>query len=518
MHKVREIIRLATDVGLSERAVSRAVQVSRPVVSHYLVQARQAGLQWDQIARMSDEELLERLRRGKEAQPDPRLVTFVEMLPYLVSELGKKRVTRQLLWEEYRHSHPDGYSYTQFCFHLQSHTETAQLSMHLDHKPGDKLFVDYAGERPRLTDPKTGLEMPVELFVAVLPSSGLIYTEAVESQDLACFTSATGNAMQYIGGVPRLIVPDNLKSAVNRPDRYEPQINETFQDFARHYGCAVIPARVRKPKDKALVEAAVNLVYTRIMARLRNQRFPTIGELNTAIWEHLEALNDRPMQLIKLSRQQRFDELEKQHLGALPADAYELRRFEQPRVQTNYHVYLRADRHYYSVPYTYARKLVKVAFSRSTVEIYHNNERIAMHRRDLTPGVYTTTVHHMPSTHRAMVEWTPERFIRWAAKIGPSTCQATEVVLSATEVPEQAFRRCHGLLSLAKRFGDQRLEAACTRAVHFETVSYRSVKSILDNGMDQQELAPVPEHHLPAHQNIRGAAYYGKDQSVEVAG
>ena len=515
MNKIREIIRLNEQAGLSARAISRAVVVSRPVVTHYLTQARGAGLSWDEVKEISDDALLERLQRGRQPEVDPRQATLVKLLPALLEELGRRGVTRQLLWEEYRGEHPEGYSYTQFCFHIQTHSETAELSMHLEHAPGEKLFVDFAGWKPSLIDPKTALVTSVELFVAVLPASGLIYIEAVRSQDLESFTVATRGALEHAGGAPRIIVPDNLKAAVTTPDRYEPLLNETYQDFARHYGCTIIPARVRKPKDKALVEAAVNLVYTRILARLRDRQFASLDELNTALWEHLDALNDRPMKLVKLSRRERFDACEREQLRRLPVHPYELRRFEQPRVQMNYHVYLRADRHYYSVPYTYARKMVKVAFSSTTVEIYHNNERIAVHPRDRRAHAYTTTVHHMPSHHRTMVEWTPERFMRWAQKIGPATAEVIEAVLREAAVPEQSFRRCLGLLSLEKRYNACRVEAACRRAVHFGVRSYRSVKSILEKGLDHQQLDMRLDYQLPAHANLRGASYYDRLQVPE---
>ena len=515
MNKIREIIRLHEVAAMSARTISRALGVSRPVVAHYLSQARAAGIRWSHVEAISDEALLERLQRGREPEVDPRLVQLISALPRIVKELGRRGVTRQLLWEEYRNEQPQGYSYSQFCFHLQVHTQTAEISMHLHHEPGQKLFVDFAGRKPTLIDPKSGAETPVELFVAVFPASGLIYIEATIGQDLDSFTTATRHTLEYAGGSPRIIVPDNLKAAVITPDRYEPVLNDTFEDFARHYGCAIVPARVRKPRDKALVEAAVNLVYTRVLARLRDRQFATLEELNAALWEHLGALNDRAMKLINVSRRQRFEYSEREQLQPLPLTPYILRRFEQPRVQLNYHVYLRADRHYYSVPHTYRRKTVKLAYSARTVEIYHNNERIAAHRRDRRPHGYTTTVHHMPSAHRTMVEWTPERFRRWARGIGAHTEMVIAAQLAAAMVPEQSFKRCLGILSLAKRYGADRLEAACRRADQYGIRTYRSIKSILEKGLEHQQPDVPSEYQLPLHDNIRGAGYYGRQASEE---
>jgi len=515
MNKIREILRLCEVAQMSERKISRALGVSRPVVAHYLSQARASGLQWKDVEAVNDEELLERLKRGREPEIDPRLTRLVAALPAIIKELGRRGVTRQLLWEEYRAQDPQGYSYSQFCFHLQVHIETAEISMHLEHEPGEKLFVDFAGWKPALVDPASGATTPVELFVAVFPASGLIYIEATSGQDIDSFTTATRHTLEYAGGAPRIIVPDNLKAAVTKADHYDPVLNDTFADFARHYGCAIIPARVRKPRDKALVEAAVNLVYTQVLARSRDRHFATLEELNCALWEHLEALNDRAMKLIRLSRRQRFAYSERQQLQPLPLTPYVVRRFEHRPVQLNYHVYLRADRHYYSVPYTYRRRTVKIGYSARTVEIYSNNERIAAHQRDRRPNGYSTKLHHMPSQHRTMVEWTPERFQRWARSIGAHTEMVVAAELSAAMVPEQSFKRCLGILSLAKRYGSERLEAACRRADLYGIRTYRSVKSILAKGLEQHLPVSPPEYQLPLHENIRGAGYYRHEAAQE---
>jgi transposase len=509
MSKIREVIRLHEVARMSIRAISRAVEVSRPVVDQYLVQARRAGLRWAQVEEMSDEELLDRLQHSQERIEEPRYVELLKRLPAIVCELGKKHVTRQLVWEEYRRECPDGYEYSQFCYHIQVFTADTEISMHLEHEPGKELFVDFAGDGPHLTDPRTKIERRVELFVAVLPSSGLIYARSLYSQKTEDLIRGTRGAFEYAGGAPTIVVPDNLKSAVTRSDRYEPEINQMFEDFGRYYGCVVIPARPARPRDKALVEAAVNLVYTRVLAPLRNRTFSTLDELNAVIDEYVDLLNDREMKKIRISRRRRFQQIEAQHLKALPVRPYLIRRFiPSVAVQVNYHLYFPVDKHYYSVPYRYRRKKVRVAYTDQEVEIYHNNTRIAAHRRQRAAHQYTTNRDHMPSHHRIVTEWNPQRFLTWASEIGEQTRTLIAAVLAAREVPEQAYKSCLGILSLAKKYGPQRLEAACRRANHFRITTYKSVKGILDRGLDQEALKRPLQIAIPSHENIRGSQYY----------
>ncbi len=509
MSKIREIIRLHENAEMSIRTISRALQISRPAVDHYLVQAGKARLSWSDVKEMPDEELLQRLQQTEEEENDPRYVELVKRLPEIVTELGKKHVTRQLLWEEYRKKVRDGYEYTQFCYHVQMFTADSQLSMHLEHEPGRQMFLDFVGDKPHLLDPKNGIEHPVELFVAVFPASGLTYLEAVESQKIEDLIGATRHALEYAGGVPMILVPDNLKAAVTKSDRYEADINQSFEDFGRYYGCVVIPARPGKPRDKALVEAAVNLVYTRVLAPLRNQRFATLDEMNEAMWEQLELLNDREMKRIRISRRRRFETIEREHLLPLPTRPYIIRRFiASVTVQLNYHVYFTIDKHYYSVPYGYRRKKVRIAWSEREIEIYINNQRVAAHRRDRRAHRYTTCHEHMPSHHRFLSEWNPGRFIGWAGKIGAQTQSLIESVLRAREVPEQAYRSCLGILNLGKKNGNDRLEAACCRANHFGIDSYRGVKRILDRGLDHEVIDAPIQMPVQSHENIRGGEYY----------
>ena len=512
MNKIRGIVRLK-ESKFSNRMISRALGVSRPAVGTYLEQIEASQTTWEEVQELTDDQLIERLKQSTHEPEDPRSSEFLKLLPEICKELGEKYTTRQGLWEEYMQNNPNGYSYTQFCYHIQQYLSDSELSMHLHHEPGRKLFVDYAGDPPSLYDEKTGLPRKVELFVSNFPASGLIYAEAMESQSLEDFIQGTEHSFGYAGGVPKIITPDNLKAAVTKADPYEPLINQTYEDFGHYYGCVVIPARPRKPKDKALCEAAVHLVYTRILAPLRNRRFSTLDTLNTAIWELLDAANDRNMKKFNFSRRERFEELEAPHLAPLPARRYVIRRFvTNITVQINYHVYFSLDKHYYSVPYQYRKKDVRLSYTKDEIEIYHKHIRIAAHHRDRRAHQYTTIPSHMPSGHRILAEWTPERFLQWAATIGAELTQVISAVIESREVPEQAFKSCLGILNLEKKFGKQRLESASKRANRYQLASYKALKNILDRGLDQKQ---EPDEQQPqavatVHPNIRGAGYYAK--------
>ena len=508
MNKIREIIRLHETAGLSIRQISKALSVSRPVVDQYLRLAQSAELRWAEIEPMDDELPLERLEALTVRPEDPQFTELQKRLPRIVQELGRPHVTRQLLWEEYRSECPDGYGHTQFSYHLRLYLDGSELSMHIEHEAGRQVFVDFAGDRPVLTD-EAGRERAVELFVAVYPASGLVYAEATENQRVASLVGATAHTFEYAGGAPVIVVPDNLKAGVTKADRYEPQINPIYEDFARYYGCAVVPARPRKPRDKALVEAAVNMVYTRVLARLRNRRFATLAEFNAAIRESVDKLNDRPMQKIGVARRARFEELEAEHLRPLPERPYVLRHFlDDVKVAFNYHLYFPVDKHYYSVPYGYRTKRVRVAWTETEIEIIWNNRRIACHRRERAAHRYTTKVDHMPPTHRFVAEWSPERFESRAAQVGPATQTLIHAILNAHKVPEQSFRSCMGLLELARTVGNDRMEAAAARANRFGICSYSAVKRILDKGLEAQPLGAPSPISMSEHPTVRGPKYY----------
>ena len=431
-----------------------------------------------------------------------------KLFPYFVTELKKTGVTLMILWNEYQKKHPDGYSYSQFCYHFQVWRNASKVTMHIEHKAGDKMFVDYAGDRLMIVDRKTGKEQPVEVFVAILGASQLTYAEASLTQKSEDWIRSNERAFIYCGGVTQAIVPDNLKSGVTQSNRYEPGINVMFDDFAEHYQTVILPARVRRPQDKALVENAVNLVYQRIYAPLRNRVFYSLEELNEAIWDLLEQHNNTPFQRLKTSRRELFDNIEKPVLKPLPKERYAIKQCKELTVQFNYHVELREDRHYYSVPWQLKGKRVRVVYDDRNVAIYYDNVRLIQYKRDRSPNGYTTLHTHMPPHHRFYAQWSPERFIRWAQSIGDDVVEMIQVVLKSREHPEQAFKTCMGILNLVKKHGPDRLNKACARALGFGFYSYKRIKNILDRGLEEEPLTESRELTVSSHENIRGSQYY----------
>jgi len=380
--------------------------------------------------------------------------------------------------------------------------------MHIEHKAGDKMFVDYAGDRLVIVDRKTGKERPVEVFVAILGASQLTYAEASFSQKSEDWIRSNERAFIYCGGVTQAIVPDNLKSGVTCSNRYEPGINVMFDDFADHYQTVILPARVRRPQDKALVENAVNLVYQRIYAPLRNRIFYSIEKLNEAIWNLLEQHNNTLFQRLKTSRRELFNNIEKSVLKPLPKERYAIKQSKELTVQFNYHVELREDRHYYSVPWQLKGKRVRVVYDDRNVAIYCDNVRIIQYKRDRSPNGYTTLHIHMPPHHQFYAEWSPERFIKWAQSIGDDVAEMIQVVLKSRKHPEQAFKTCMGILNLVKKHGPDRLNKACARALGFGFYSYKRIKNILDRGLEEEPLYESRELTVSSHENIRGSKYY----------
>ena len=450
MKKIKEVIRLKMNMDLSDRKIARAFNISRPVVAKYWGAFQASGLKFEQIEAMADSELLQKLEKQPRIEKCAKYQRLAQYFPNFLKELKRKGVTLHLLWEEYRQKHPDGYQYSQFCYHFQMWRNASEVRMHIEHKAGDKMFVDYAGEKLVITDRKTGEEKPVEVFVAILGSSELTYVEATRSQEKQEWVRSNERAFWYFGGVTAAIVSDNLRSAVSHSNRYEPGINPTFDDFAEYYQTVIIPARVREARDKALVENAVRLVYQRIYAPLRNRVFYSLEELNEAIWEFLEEHNNKPFQRLDVSRRVLFEQVEKSALKSLPKERYPMKKTKLVTVGFNYHVELREDRHYYSVPY-YLRKRgqktkVKMVYDERIVAIYYDNIRVAQHKRDRRHNKYITLPEHMPPDHRFYAEWSPQRFCTWAKSIGEEVLQVIEEVLQSRKHPEQAFRVCLGIL------------------------------------------------------------------------
>ncbi|MBM3126789.1 MAG: IS21 family transposase [Chloroflexi bacterium] len=498
MRKIQEVLRLKWASQLSNRAIARSCSISHSTVKEYLQRAESAGLRWPLPEPLTEDELFKQLFPERLApNPTPKALPDWTQVH---AELRKQNVTLKLLWTEYKEAYPDGFQYSQYCERYRQWAATLNPPMRLVHKAGEKLFVDYAGDTVPLVDPQTGEITQAQIFVAVLGASSYTYAEAQPSQELEHWIGGHVRALTFMDGVPLVVVPDNLKSGVKHPSRYEPDLNPTYQELARHYGFAVIPARVRRPRDKAKVEVGVQVVERWILARLRHQTFFSLTSLNQAIRQLLNELNCRPMGHLQKSRQELFDAVDRPALHLLPATPYEFARLKTCRVNIDYHV--EYNKHYYSVPFTLIHAEVTLRATERTVEILHKNRAMATHPRSDAPGRYTTLSAHMPVRHQKVLEWSPERFVRWAEDIGPATTQMIQAVLAGRLHPEQAYRSCLGILSLAGRFDKPSLENACQQGLAAHLRSYREIKGLLET-----QCADSVEG-LPAHDNIRGKQYY----------
>jgi transposase len=516
MERIRKIIELHFKSDLSERCIAKAVKVSRPTVKKYIIAFQESGLDYNAIADMPDSELIERLNTNKESDPDSeKYLTLASQFDYFTKELKRTGVTLQTLWKEYIEKHSDGYKYSRFCYYFSEHCHNNQLNMHMFYKAGDKLFVDFTGKKMQIVDIKTGEYHDVEVFVAILGATGYTYAEAVMSQGKADWIKANANALIFFGGVPAAIVPDCLKSAVTKADKYEPDINPDYDDFAHHYGTVILPARPVHPKDKALVENAVNLVYQRVFALLRNRVFHSLEELNIAIREKVDIHNNTKFQRSNYTRMSLFQETEETTLKPLPAIAYELKDFEKRKVEFNYHVFVKGDNRYYSVPWQYRNKQVDIRYTSRVVEIYYDKVRIASHQREFSGKRYVTKAEHMPPQHAFYASWSPERFLGWAHKIGEYVELVIAKVLQNCEHPEQGYKVCLGILNLAKKYGDLRLNLTCKRAVNYGSYSLKAIKTILEKGLDKIADSSPEQQLLPFHDNIRGSEYYGQEAANE---
>lgn len=509
MSKIRHIFRLYS-LGRSKLAIADQVGVSRNTAKRYITAFGDSKLTYHDISQLNDKDLEDLFGKNPERAPDVRMKPLLAYLPKADKDLKRKGVTRILLWEAYRKEQPDGFCYTQFCFYYAQWKARVNPVMHLDHKAGDKLFVDFAGTKLTIMDPQTGQLRPVEVFVAILGASQLTYVQAVMSQQKEDFITACESALHYYGGVPAAIVPDNLKAAVTKSSRFEPTLNEAFADFADHYATTIVPARAYRPRDKALVEGAVKIIYTRIYAPLGQRVFTSLAELNGAILELLELHNNKALKGRTYSRRLQFEEVERQTLVPLPILRYELKKQSHATVMKNGHVSLGADKHYYSVPYRYIGRKVKLLYSPSTVEIFYRYQRIAIHHRQQQPYSYTTDKEHLAATHRFVAEWSAERFISWAAAIDEDVKLYILHLIERRQHPEQAYRSCMGILSLAKKAGNERLIKACRRALDYGIYSYKTIQTILEKGIENCDAEGLlaDELRMPTHENIRGQDYY----------
>lgn len=516
MFQVKRIIELRASKK-SNRFIARILGISRNTLDSYLKQLSSHNSDLSSFSSWTEEQLNQLLNPPSIEVPASHRVLYA-LFPDYPKELARVGVSRMTLWTEYCLKHPAGLGYRHFCHHFRLWQASQKVTMHLEHKAGDKLFVDFAGDKLYLTDIETGQLIPVEFFVAILPCSQFTYAQCVSSQRKEDFILALSNALAYYGGVPQAIVPDNLKAAVTKADRYEPEINQTLADFASHYGTCIFPARSRKPKDKALAENAVNILYGRIYAPLRNRIFHSLEEINAAVRDLLEIHNDAQQKGKESSRRERFIELEQGALMPLPSQHYQLKKFSLSKVHPNGHATLKEDKHYYSVPYRLTGKQVKLIYTHESVEIYHNHQRVACHERLITKGRYTTLKEHLHPSHQWINSWSPIFFEEQADKIGPNTRLAIDEILRLRIYPEQAYRSCVGVLSLAKRYTAQRLEDACERALYYKHISVTLIKSILDRELDRIQLIDeeitvtdpdgAPRPIIPLHDNIRGAESY----------
>jgi len=504
MRQIREVLRLHLQAGLSYAETGRALKMAKSTVGAVVLMARAAGVDWATAQRLDDAELERRLYRP----PVPRCSRQLEPnYAWIHQELKRPGVTLQLLWEEYARGNRLAYKYTSFCIKYRAWVVSLARSMRQTHVAGEKLFVDYAGQTVPIFDAATGEITPAQIFVAVLGASNYTYACATARQTMDDWLGAVMQAFEFIGGVPLLLVPDQTRALIARPDPYEPQTGRTVEEFATHYGVAVLPARPGRPRDKPKVEAAVLLVERWILARLRNRRFFSLAELNAAIEQLLVELNARSFKKLPGCRRSAFESIDRPALRPLPAARFELARWKRARVNIDYHVEF--DGHYYSVPHRLVRTEVELRITSTTLEVIAGNRRLASHVLSSRRGHHTTLPEHMPASHRAHHEWTPQRLIAWGERIGAATAAVVRWQMDNRPHPEQGYRACLGLQRLAREFTAPRLEAACARALSIAAPTYRSVASILKSGLDRQPLAAAePRSALPLHDNVRGPDYY----------
>lgn len=499
MRKIKDVLRLKLDAQLSHQQIAAALGISKGVVTKYVGLAAAAGLDWPQ-ARDTDETALERRLLVAPERPRDHIQPDYGRLH---QELRRKGMTLMLLWEEHRadHAGEQTYGYTQFCENYRRFAKQLKRSMRQVHRAGEKLFIDYAGPTIGLTDGTRA-----HVFVAALGASSYTYVCATPRETMTDWLESTARALSFFGGVPQLIVPDNPRALISDANRYEPRSNDTVLDFARHYGTSILPARPYHPQDKAKAESAVQIVERWIMARLRHQQFASVHEVNAAIAPLLTRLNDKPFQKLPGTRSSTFAAIDAPALQALPLQRYEMAHFKTVKTHIDYHV--EVERHRYSVPHALVGQVLEARVTVAMVELLHRGQRVASHARSSRFGGFTTVAAHMPAAHRAHMEWTPQRLIHWGAGIGPATAEAVTRLMAENKHPEHGYRSCLGLLSLAKRYGKVRLEAACMLALQLGACQYRHVNAILKNNRDQSTPAPAGDWVSPAHAHLRGPGYY----------
>jgi transposase len=508
MRKIREVLRLRYDLGLLQHEIAHSCSISQPSVNRYLQRASACGLSWPLPEDCDDRRLNELLfpaapEGGRPTGQKPP-VDFAEVHRQLQSN---KYVTLQLLWEEYHQSQPAGYRYSQFCELYRRWRQKLDVVLRQDHRAGEKMFVDWAGATIPIYDRESGAAKPASLFVAALGASSYTFAHATLSQDLANWIDCHIRAFEFFQGTSKLVVPDNPRTGVTRACRYEPDLNRTYLELAKHYHVAIMPARPYKARDKAKVEVAVLLAERWLIAVLRHEKFFSLADLNQALAPLLERLNQRPFRKREGCRASLYATLDRPALQPLPVERYLMAEWKKVRVNIDYHV--EVDRHYYSVPYQLRGEEVEARFTPTTVEIFYHDHRIASHIRSFVAYHHTTVHEHRPKSHQAYLEWSPSRLIHWGESVGPATAQVIGTILESKPHPEQGYRACLGILRLGKTYTPARLEAACQRALAAQAYSYRSLKSILQQGLDHQTTLPAESERTgPQHENLRGATYY----------
>jgi len=506
MSKLRQMLRLYAH-GESKLKISNHIGVSRNTLKKYLKIYQRLGLSLADIEQKSDQQLDHLFGENLLPEPSDRYKALEDFFPKVEKELKKRGMTRLSVWRMYFEIHPDGFKISQFKYHYQQWLKRSKPVMHIEHIAGDKMYVDYAGEKLHIVDQQTGEITDVEVFISVLGASQLTYIEATLSQRKEDFINSCEHALTYYGGVPMAIVPDNLKSAVTKSDRYEPTLNQAFENFASHYSTTILPARAYKPKDKALVEGAVKIAYRRVYSVLDEKVFHTLVDLNMAIKEIVELHNNTKLTGRPDSRRELFEEVERQTLNLLPMVPYKFKRQQLATIAVNGHVCLKEDKHYYSVPYQHIGKKVKLLYTSDQVEVFYNYTSLAVHQRNRKSYGYTTDEEHLASTHKYLTQWNPERFIKWAQLIGEPVKEFIIRLMGSKSHPEQSYKACQGVLGYERKVGRERLINACKRAIEFENYSYNAIKIILENQYDQ--LIPTEiSSELPKHENIRGESYY----------
>jgi transposase len=505
VRKIKEIMRLKYEAGLSNRVIAGACKVSNSTVGEYLKRAEAVGISWP-LGEIGEDELYRKLFPEKAVSerkypvPDWKEVR---------TEKKQKGVTLQLLWQEYKEKYPEGYQYSQFCEHYQRWKDSqVEPTRHIEHIGGEQMQVDYAGLKIPYFDPETGEISHASIFVATLPASNYIYAEAQSSENQSNWNNGHVRALEYIGGVPKIVVPDNLKTGITKPNYYEPGVNLAYQDLAEYYQFAVLPARIKKPRDKGKIENGVQNVERWVIAPLRNRKFFSLYEVSLAIKEKLEELNNKVMQSVGRSRRQEFEEIDRPNLRPLPEKPYQYAERKTTTVNIDYHIEF--DEHLYSVPHALIHQKVDIRATESMVEIFHHGKSIAIHPRNFRKGRFSTQREHMPANHQFMGDINPDRLIEWASKIGPQTAGLVKATLRSRPFPEQAYRSCLGILSLAKKYDHTLLEQACQSVFEAKEFSYKAVADELIY-LKKQVTAPVIES-LPTHENIRGAEYYQERQ------